>query len=88
MEPAITISVPAEMTLAEEQKVQLSTLVEVKLEESKTLTMISTDEQFVTAGEQLKVIAQLPEIKIKPLDRSRRAGPCLLARLRSAGARS
>jgi len=61
MEPAITVSVPAEMTLTEEQKVQLSALVEVKLEESKTLTMISTDEQFQTVGEQLRVIAQLRE---------------------------
>jgi hypothetical protein len=61
MKAAITVSVPAEMALAEEQKVQLSGLVEVKLEESKTLAMISTDEQFMTAGVQLKVIAQLRE---------------------------
>jgi hypothetical protein len=61
MEAAITVSVPAEMTLAEEQKVQLSTLVHRKLEETKTLTLVSTDEQFETAGEQVKIVAQLRE---------------------------
>jgi hypothetical protein len=61
MKAAITVSVPAQMTLAEEQKVQLSTLVHRKLEETKTLTLVSTDEQFETAGEQLKIIAQLRE---------------------------
>ena len=61
MEAAITVSVPVEMTLAEEQKVRLSTLVERKLEETNTLTIVSGDAQFETAGEQLKIIAQLRE---------------------------
>jgi hypothetical protein len=61
METAITLMSPPELTLAEGQKGQLSVLVQVKLEETKTLTIVSTDEQFETAGEQLKAIAQLRE---------------------------
>lgn len=61
MEAAITFSVPAELTLGEDQKAQLSSLVQRKLEEIKTLTLVSSDEQFETAGEQLKIIAQLRE---------------------------
>jgi hypothetical protein len=37
MESAITVSVPPELTLAEDQKARLSTLVHIKLEETKTL---------------------------------------------------
>ena len=61
METAITLVSPPEMTLAEDEKGQLSALVQVKLEETKTLTIVSTDEQFETAGEQLKAVAQLRE---------------------------
>ena len=61
MDTAITLVSPPEMTLAEDEKSQLSALVQVKLEETKTLTIVSTDEQFETAGEQLKAIAQLRE---------------------------
>jgi hypothetical protein len=61
METAITLVSPPEMTLAEEEKGQLSALVQIKLEETKTLTIVSTDEQFETAGEQLKTIALLRE---------------------------
>jgi hypothetical protein len=61
METAITLVSAPEMTLAEEEKGQLSALVQIKLEETKTLTLVSTDEQFETAGEQLKAIAQLRE---------------------------
>ena len=70
METAITLVSPPDLTLAEDEKGQLSALVQVKLEETKTLTIVSSDEQFETAGEQLKVIAQLRErIKgtLKPL---------------------
>jgi hypothetical protein len=59
METAITLIVPAELTLHEDQKAHLAALVQMKLEETKTLTLVSTDEQFETAGEQLKVLAQL-----------------------------
>jgi hypothetical protein len=61
METAITLISPPDLTLSEDEKGQLSALVQVKLEETKTLTMVSTDEQFETAGEQLKVLAQLRE---------------------------
>ena len=59
METAITLINPPELTLAEDRKVELSALVQAKLEETSTLTLVSTDEQFETAGEQLKAIAQL-----------------------------
>ena len=61
METAITLVSPPEMTLAEEEKGQLSALVQIKLEETKTLTVVSTDEQFATAGQELKAIALLRE---------------------------
>src|SRR6516225_5993250 len=61
METAITLVSPPEMTLGENEKGQLSALVQIKLEETKTLTLVSTDEQFETAGEQLKAIALLRE---------------------------
>jgi hypothetical protein len=53
--------VPAELTLHEDRKVNLAALVQAKLEETKTLPLVSTDEQFEMAGEQLKIIAQLRE---------------------------
>jgi len=59
METAITLVSPPELTLAEGKKGQLSALVQIKLEETKTLTVVSTDEQFETAGEQLRAIALL-----------------------------
>jgi hypothetical protein len=59
METAIIPTVPSELNLAEESKAELSALVQVRLEETKTLTVVSTDEQFQSAGEQLKGIAQL-----------------------------
>jgi hypothetical protein len=61
METAITLVSPHEMTLAEEEKGRLSALVQIKLEETKTLTLVSTDGQFETAGEQVKAIALLRE---------------------------
>src|SRR6516164_1190280 len=61
METAITLVSPPEMTLGENEKGQLSALVQIKLEETKTLTIVSTDEQFETAGGQLKAIALLRE---------------------------
>jgi len=54
METAITLVSPLDLTLAVDEKCQLSALVQVKLEETKTLTIVSTDEQFETVGEQLK----------------------------------
>ena len=62
MEAAITFRVPPELTLDEDQKGQLSGLVQTKLEETKTLTLVSTDEQFETTGEQLKIIAYIREV--------------------------
>ena len=59
METAITLISPPELTVAEELKVELSALVQARLEETKTLTVVSTDEQFQAAAEQAKVIAQL-----------------------------
>ena len=59
METAITLVSPPELTLAEGKKGQLSALVQIKLEETKTLTVVSTDEQFETAREQLRAIALL-----------------------------
>jgi hypothetical protein len=69
MEASITFSVPAELTLHEDQKAHLVALVQMKLEETKTLTLVSTDEEFEKTGEQLKIIAQLRERmkgKLKP----------------------
>lgn len=59
METAITLIIPPELNLGEELKEELSALVEARLEETKTLTVVSTDEQFQAAGEQVKAIAQL-----------------------------
>src|SRR5437879_6704126 len=61
MDTAITPISPPELTLAEDRKAELSALVQAKLEETSTLTIVSTDDQFETAGEQLKAIAQLRE---------------------------
>src|SRR5947208_7527736 len=61
METAITLINPPELTLAEDRKAELSALVQAKIEETSTLTIVSTDYQFETAGEQLKAIAQLRE---------------------------
>src|SRR5262249_9923279 len=61
METAITLVNPPALTLAEDEKGQLSALVQIKLEETKTLTLVSTDDQFEAAGEQLKAIALLRE---------------------------
>jgi hypothetical protein len=69
METAIVPTVPTELNLAEELKAELSALAQARLEETKTLTVVSTDEQFQSAGEQLKGIAQLRtriEIAIRP----------------------
>ena len=59
MSTAISLITPPEFNLADEEKVQLSALVRARLEETRTLTVVSTDEQFQNAGEQAKVIAQL-----------------------------
>src|SRR5207245_10925761 len=52
---------PPELKLTEDRKAELSALVQAKLEETSTLTIVSTDDQFETAGDQLKAIAQLRE---------------------------
>jgi hypothetical protein len=59
METAIIPTAPSELNLAEELKAELSALAQARLDETKTLTVVSTDEQFQSAGEQLKGIAQL-----------------------------
>jgi hypothetical protein len=59
METALTLTSQPELTLAEGRRAQLSDLVQAKLEETKTLTVISTDEQFENAGAELVAIAQL-----------------------------
>jgi hypothetical protein len=61
VETAITRVSPPELTLTEEEKGQLFALVQIKLEETKTLTIVSKDERFETAGEQLRAIARLRE---------------------------
>jgi hypothetical protein len=48
-----------ELTLAEDEKTKLAALVQAKLEETKTLTVISNGEQFESAGQELVAIAQL-----------------------------
>jgi hypothetical protein len=58
-----------ELTLAEEEKKHLSSLVQAKLLETQTLTMINTDEGFESAGKELVAIAQLRaklEAKLRP----------------------
>jgi hypothetical protein len=59
METALMLISPPELAASEDEKTQLSALVQAKLEETKTLTVVATDEQFETAGEHVKVIAQL-----------------------------
>jgi hypothetical protein len=59
MQTAITPIIPPELNLAEDLKAELSSLVQARLLETKTLTVVSTDEQFQSAGEQVKAIAQL-----------------------------
>jgi len=58
METALALIIPPELNLAEDEKGELSALVQARLEETKTLTVVSTDEQFQIAGEQVKGIAQ------------------------------
>ncbi len=58
METALALIIPPELNLAEDEKAELSALVQARLEETKTLTVVSTDEQFQIAGEQVKGIAQ------------------------------
>lgn len=59
METAITLISSPELNLRDEEKAELSALVQARLEETKTLTVVSTDCQFQSAGEQVKVIARL-----------------------------
>jgi len=59
METAITLTSAPELMVADEDKVRLTSLAQLKLDETKTLTLISNDEQFETAGEHVKSIAQL-----------------------------
>ncbi|HUZ97078.1 MAG TPA: hypothetical protein VMU57_19420 [Edaphobacter sp.] len=59
MDTAITLISSPELNLPDEEKSELSALVQARLEETKTLTVVATDEQFQTAGEQVKAIAQL-----------------------------
>lgn len=58
-ETALTLISPPDLRLPETEETNLSALVEKKIEETKTLTMVSTDKQFEAAGEELKAIAQL-----------------------------
>jgi hypothetical protein len=58
-----------ELTIAEEEEKQLSSLVQAKLAETQTLTVITTDEGFESAGKELVAIAQLREkleAKLRP----------------------
>ena len=59
METALTLISPPEQMIAEEESAQLSALVQAKLEETKTLTIVAAAEQFEAAGEHVKAIAQL-----------------------------
>ncbi len=59
METALTLINSPELTASDEEKAQLSSLVQAKLEETKTVTVVATDEQFEAAGEHVKAIAQL-----------------------------
>lgn len=59
METAITLTSAPELMVSDEDKARLSSLAQVKLDETNTLTLISNDEQFETAGEQVKSIAHL-----------------------------
>lgn len=69
MEDSLALVTPPELTLAEDQKAQLSAWVQAKLVETETLTLISTDEQFESAGRELVAIAQLRaklEARLRP----------------------
>jgi hypothetical protein len=59
MQTALALASPPELMLADEEKTQLSGLVEAKLAETQTLTVITTDEAFEGAGKELVAIAQL-----------------------------
>jgi uncharacterized membrane protein YqiK len=59
MEAALTLISPPELTASEEEKAQLLALVQAKLEETKTLTIVASDAQFEAAGGHVKAIAQL-----------------------------
>jgi hypothetical protein len=59
METALALASPPELMLAEEENTQLSGLVEAKLAETQTLTVVTTDEAFESAGKELLAIAQL-----------------------------
>ena len=55
METAIALVSPPELNLPSEQESELSVLVQSRLEETKTLTVVSTDQQFQAAGEAVEV---------------------------------
>jgi hypothetical protein len=59
METALALASPPQLMLAEEENTQLSVLVEAKLAETQTLTVVTTDEAFESAGKELLAIAQL-----------------------------
>ncbi len=59
METASRLKPAPGLMVADEGKARLSSLTQAKLEETKTLTLISNDDQFEAAGEQVKGIAQL-----------------------------
>ncbi|HEX5481718.1 MAG TPA: hypothetical protein VFZ08_03730 [Terriglobia bacterium] len=59
METALTLTSPPELTVSEGEKAQLSALVQAKIVETETLTVVSTDAQFEAAGEELRAIAEL-----------------------------
>jgi hypothetical protein len=59
MERALTLTSPPELTVSGGEKAQLSALVQAKIVETETLTVVSTDAQFEAAGVELRAIAQL-----------------------------
>lgn len=59
METALALANPSDLMLPDEEKTQLSGLVQGKLAETQTLTVIMTDEAFESAGKELLAIAQL-----------------------------
>ncbi len=59
METAIKLRGAPELMVVDEEKAQVSSLVQGKLDETSTLTIISNDAQFGTAGNQVKSIAHL-----------------------------
>lgn len=69
METALTLTSPPELTVSEGEKAQLSALVQAKIVETETVTVVSTDAQFEAAGEELRAIAELRsqmESAVKP----------------------